>query len=97
MPDEPDDHARTPTADAAAPDADASVTAAATRDSSLDAQLEPMRRDSRFLVRLGLALLVGAMAAAFVGWKIQSAASGCGSGLIRPGTTVIPPPGSGTP
>lgn len=61
-----------------------------------DLGLEPVGRDPRFLVRLILALLVGLIAASYVGLKLKGAASGCGSGLIRPGTTVIPPehPGS---
>lgn len=54
-------------------------------------ELEPMGRDRSFLVRLVAAILVGAIVAAFVGWKLQHAASGCGAGLIRPGTSVIPP------
>ncbi len=56
-----------------------------------DLELEPVGRDPRFVVRLILALIVGLIAASYVGLKLKGAASGCGSGLIRPGTTVIPP------
>jgi hypothetical protein len=55
-----------------------------------DLDLEPMRRDGRFLVRLVLALLVGAMAATVIGWKMHSLAASCGAGIIRPGGSVIP-------
>jgi hypothetical protein len=53
-------------------------------------ELEPIRRDRGFIVRLVLLSLLGMTAAAFVGWKLKGAASGCGAGLIRPGGTVIP-------
>lgn len=51
----------------------------------------PMKRDYGFLVKLVGALLVGIVAAGFVGWKIRSAAAGCGAGLVRPGSSVVPP------
>lgn len=53
--------------------------------------LLPIERDWRFLYRLVALLLVGLIAAAFVGWKLKGLAAGCGSGLVRPGSTVIPP------
>jgi hypothetical protein len=56
-----------------------------------DDDLEPMRRDRGFVLRLAAALLVGALAAAVVGWKLQRSAAGCGRGLLRPGSTVVPP------
>jgi hypothetical protein len=59
--------------------------------------LEPIRRDRGFVYRLVAALIAGAMAATFVGWKLQRAAAGCGAGLVRPGSTVIPPSGGSTP
>ncbi|MBL8604111.1 MAG: hypothetical protein JNK72_19440 [Myxococcales bacterium] len=52
--------------------------------------LEPMPRDTRFVVRLVLACLVGVIAAGFVGLKLQGAAGSCGRGLIAPGGSVIP-------
>lgn len=56
-----------------------------------ESTLLPVERDRRFIVRLVLALLVGLIAAAFVAVKIRSAAGACGAGLIRPGSSVIPP------
>lgn len=56
-----------------------------------EATLEPVGRDHRFVVRLVLLLLVGLIAAAFVGSKLQGAAGSCGASLVRPGSTVIPP------
>ncbi len=58
-----------------------------------EASLEPVTRDSRFLVRLVLLCLLGVTAAAFVGARLRGAAGNCGAGLIRPGGTVIPPQG----
>lgn len=56
-----------------------------------ESTLVPVERDRRFLVRLVLLLLLGLMAALWVGAKMQRAASDCGQGLIRPGSSVIPP------
>jgi hypothetical protein len=56
-----------------------------------ESTLLPVERDRRFVVRLVLALLVGLIATSFVAMKIRSAAGACGAGLIRPGSTVIPP------
>jgi hypothetical protein len=55
---------------------------------SLD--LEPVQRDSRFIVRLVLLTIVGLIAATFVGMKLKGVAANCGSGLIRPGSSVVP-------
>lgn len=55
-----------------------------------EADLEPVTRDSRFLVRLALMLTVGVMLAIVVGAWMRGAAANCGSSLIRPGSTVIP-------
>ncbi len=57
-----------------------------------EASLLPVERDRRFLFRLVALLLVGAIAASFVGLKLRSAAGSCGATLLRPGGTVIPPP-----
>ncbi len=62
----------------------------APKPSLRDDELEPMRRDRGFLVRLVAAAIVGIIAAAFVGYKLKHVASGCGAGLIRPGSSVIP-------
>lgn len=56
-----------------------------------ESTLLPVERDRRFVVRLVLALLAGLVAAAFVSVKLRSAAGACGAGLIRPGSSVIPP------
>jgi hypothetical protein len=50
----------------------------------------PVTRDYSFLVKLVVALALGVVAAALIGWKLQSVAAGCGSSLVRPGGTVIP-------
>lgn len=55
--------------------------------------LVPMGRDWRFLAKLLVGLALGAIVAAFVGWKLQSAAARAGSNLLRPGASVIPPAG----
>ena len=55
-----------------------------------ESTLLPVERDKRFVYRLVAALLVGVIAAAFVGSKLQGWAGSCGAGLIRPGTSVIP-------
>lgn len=56
-----------------------------------ESTLEPVERDRRFLVRLVLLLIVGAIAATFVGGFLQQRAGACGRGLIAPGSSVIPP------
>ncbi len=56
-----------------------------------ESALVPVERDRRFLYRLVALILVGVIAAAFVGAKLKGWASSCGAGLIRPGTSVIPP------
>jgi hypothetical protein len=56
-----------------------------------ESTLLPVDRDRRFVYRLVAALLVGVIAAAFVGAKLQGWAGHCGAGLIRPGASVIPP------
>lgn len=56
-----------------------------------ESTLEPVGRDRRFVVRLVLLLLVGLLAATFVGSKLQRAAGSCGADLVQPGSTVIPP------
>ena len=57
-----------------------------------DLDLEPMPRDPRFIVRLVLMLIVGFIGASFVGLKLKGMAAGCGSGLVQPGSSVVPPP-----
>jgi hypothetical protein len=57
--------------------------------------LVPVGRDWRFVGRLVALLLVGLIAAAFVGAKLKGFAGDCGAGLIRPGSTVIPPNSGG--
>jgi hypothetical protein len=52
--------------------------------------LEPMGRDRVFVIKLVVALVLGLVVAALVGWKIKTSAAGCGAGLIRPGSSVIP-------
>lgn len=56
-----------------------------------ESELEPVTRDSRFIVRLALALAVGAMLAITVGAWMRGAAANCGASIVRPGSTVIPP------
>lgn len=56
-----------------------------------EASLVPVERDRRFVVRLVLLLVVGAIAATFVGAWVQRRAGHCGRGLIAPGSSVIPP------
>lgn len=56
-----------------------------------DLDLEPVRRDPRFIVRLVLLLLVGFIGASFVGLKLKGMAAGCGGGLVQPGSSVVPP------
>ncbi len=58
-----------------------------------ESTLLPVGRDRRFVYRLVAALLVGIIAAAFVGAKLKGWAGTCGAGLIRPGSTVIPSDG----
>ncbi len=53
--------------------------------------LVPMGRDWRFVFRLVSLLVIAGMSAAFVGYKLQRAAAGCGASLVRPGASVIPP------
>ncbi len=55
-----------------------------------ESTLQPVERDRRFVYRLVAALLVGVIAATFVGSKLQGWAGSCGAGLIRPGSSVIP-------
>jgi hypothetical protein len=56
-----------------------------------EAELEPVTRDRRFIVRLVLALLVGLLGAILIGRWMRGAAANCGSSLVRPGASVIPP------
>ncbi len=56
-----------------------------------ESTLVPVERDRRFLFRLVALLVVGVIAAAFVGAKLKGWAGTCGAGLIRPGSSVIPP------
>jgi hypothetical protein len=56
-----------------------------------ESTLVPVERDRRFLFRLVALFLTGAIAAAFVGAKLKGWAGTCGAGLIRPGSSVIPP------
>lgn len=53
--------------------------------------LVPVERDTRFVYRLVALLLLALVAAAFVGAKLKGWGASCGAGLIRPGSTVIPP------
>ena len=53
--------------------------------------LEPMERDRSFVFRLVALIVIGLIAVAFVASKMKSAAAGCGSGLVRPGSSVVPP------
>lgn len=76
-------------ADAPEPSADPPITSSGTVDEST---LVPVERDRRFLVRLVLMLLVGLVAGSFIAVKLRNGASTCGARLIRPGSTVIPPP-----
>ncbi len=73
-----------------APDDEPPVPSTGTVDEST---LVPVERDRRFVVRLVGLMLVGLLAAAFVGAKIKGFAGTCGAGLIRPGSSVIPPEG----
>lgn len=56
-----------------------------------ESTLVPVERDRRFLFRLVALILTGLIAAAFVGAKLKGWAGTCGAGLIRPGSSVIPP------
>ncbi|MFO0606582.1 MAG: hypothetical protein U0324_25650 [Polyangiales bacterium] len=56
-----------------------------------ESTLVPVERDRRFVVRLVLLLLVGLVAATFIGAFVQRRAGACGRGLITPGSSVIPP------
>lgn len=56
-----------------------------------ESTLLPVERDSRFLVRLVLMLLVGLIAGGFVAMKLRNEAGSCGVRLMQPGSTVIPP------
>lgn len=55
-----------------------------------ESELEPVPRDTRFVLRLVFSLLAGLMAALWVGAKLKSNAASCGGNLLRPGATVIP-------
>ena len=55
-----------------------------------DDELEPVPRDTRFVVRLVLALLVGLLAALWLAHRMQRGAASCGGNLLRPGGSVIP-------
>jgi hypothetical protein len=57
-----------------------------------ESTLVPVERDRRFVVRLVLLLLVGAIGATFFGAWVQRRAGACGHSLLRPGESVIPPP-----
>ena len=57
-----------------------------------ESTLVPVERDRRFLFRLVALIVVGVIAAAFVGAKLKGWAGTCGAGLLRPGSSVIPPP-----
>jgi hypothetical protein len=52
--------------------------------------LEPVGRDGRFIYRLVAGSIVATLAVVFIGGWARGAAAHCGSGLIRPGSTVIP-------
>ena len=56
-----------------------------------DLDLQPVGRDWRFVYRLVAALLVALVVASFLAWKLKGAAASCGAGLVRPGSSVIPP------
>lgn len=56
-----------------------------------ESTLQPVERDRRFVVRLVLLLLVATIVAAMIGAWIQRRAGSCGAGIIRPGSSVIPP------
>ncbi len=58
-----------------------------------ESTLLPVERDRSFVFRLVAAILVGIVAAAFVGAKLKGWAGTCGAGLIKPGSTVIPADG----
>ncbi len=83
--DERDSEVHEKAAPAAPSDSPAAVPAG---DGKLD--LEPVGRNPRFVIRLVLALLVGLIAAAFVGMKLKGVAANCGAGLVRPGESVVP-------
>jgi hypothetical protein len=55
-----------------------------------ESQLEPVTRDSRFIVRLILGVTVGLMLAIAIGAWMRGAAANCGSSFVRPGANVIP-------
>jgi hypothetical protein len=57
-----------------------------------ESTLVPVERDRRFVVRLVLLLVVGAIVATFLGAWVQRRAGACGHSLLRPGESVIPPP-----
>lgn len=69
-------------------DDDSEVTSTGAVDEST---LVPVERDRGFLYRLVALILVGVIGAAFVGAKLKGWAGTCGAGLIRPGSSVIPP------
>lgn len=56
-----------------------------------ESTLVPVERDRRFVVRLVLMLLVGVVVAVLLGSALKGWAGSCGAGLIRPGSSVIPP------
>lgn len=56
-----------------------------------ESTLVPMERDRRFLVRLVSMLIIGLIVAVWLSAKMVNAAGACGAGLIRPGSSVIPP------
>lgn len=56
-----------------------------------ESTLQPVERDRRFVVRLVLMLAVAVVVATSVGGWIQRRAGACGAGIIRPGSSVIPP------
>ena len=74
--------------DAPEPNDDLPVASSGAVDESA---LLPVERDRRFVVRLGLMLLVGLIGGSFVAMKLRNEAGSCGAKLMRPGSTVIPP------
>jgi hypothetical protein len=56
-----------------------------------EAELEPVTRDGRFITRLILAAVAGVIFTVIVGAWLRGAAANCGSSILRPGSTVIPP------
>jgi hypothetical protein len=55
-----------------------------------ESQLEPVTRDSRFIVRLILIVPVALMIVIAIGAWMRGAAANCGSSFVRPGANVIP-------